>query len=667
MKLKGKIVLITAIIIVIAIVFQGIFSIMATRNTLESVITLQLEDQMENLDKEMLSAVEMIEITKGALNEKNIALTQAIAELIATDTSYLETNKMVALATSLGVEEIHVTDGKGVLLYGNITGFYGFDFNTSDQTLPFVDLIGKRGASLAQEPSPRGTDNTLFQYIGVSRIDESGVVQIGIEPTAVQTLLSNLDIQGAIENLVIGDGGFAMIIDENGIVRNHVNPEIVGQEAASLGWVEDLYKSSNTLMTISNESKSYYALSRPSGPLTLIVTYPKEGVDELIFQALLNNAVVILVTIVLLIFIIQWIIGKWVSKPIKQIQVGMQQVGVGDFTTVISYQSKDEIGSLSDDFSKMSENIKRLIRETVERISSVEASSIKINDNVDGLTQSSSEVTHAIEEIAHGATEMASNVNDRLTAGHTLGSSINQMFSKLTEAKSVSDDMVAVNIKGRDKIQKLQDVFNLTVQNTQSVAQNVGTLTMRSREIENIVDTIQGISEQTNLLALNASIEAARAGEAGRGFAVVADEIRKLAEQSSKSAREINDIIGAIVGVVDGTSVNVTQTQESVETAKTSLFETVGVFDTMEHSVVQVEEIIGAFILEVKHVDALKIELIASLESMAAISEESAASTEEINASTEEQLSRVTEIGHAIETLNEDIVNLSREMLKFKI
>ena len=70
---------------------------------------------------------------------------------------------------------------------------------------------------------------------------------------------------------------------------------------------------------------------------------------------------------------------------------------------------------------------------------------------------------------------------------------------------------------------------------------------------------------------------------------------------------------------------------------------------------------------EVKHVDTLKVDLIASLESMAAISEESAASTEEINASTEEQLSRVTEIGHAIETLNEDIVNLSKEMLRFKI
>jgi Methyl-accepting chemotaxis protein len=667
MKLKGKIVLITGLIIVLAIVFQGGFNILKTSTSIESVVSLQLIDQLSNIEGQILSASETIQITKDAINEKNIALARSIAKMIQIDPTMLETNKMVALADQLGVSEIHVTDGKGVLIYGNITGFYGFDFNTSEQTLPFVDLIGKRDAALAQEPSPRGTDNVLFQYIGVARIDEPGVVQIGIEPTAITELLNKLDIQHALEKLIIGEGGYGLIMDSSGVIINHANAEFVGKPSSDIPWLDKTMANGEKIETITDNGDSAYAISKKYGDLTLVVTYPRSQIQSIVRSIIINNVVIIFVAIVLLIIIIQTIIGKWVSKPLEKIQHSMSQVGDGNFTVAIDYHSKDEIGALSADFEKMTANVKRLIMETANGIQSVANSSERINENVDGLMNSSNEVTKAIEEIAHGSTEMASNVNDRLITGQSLGTSINQIFEKLTEVKTVSDEMVTNNQNGRDKIMNLKDVFQETVKNTGEVADNVGTLTTSSKEIENIVDTIRGISEQTNLLALNASIEAARAGEAGRGFAVVADEIRKLAEQSSTSAQEINSIIAKIVSVVDNTSKTVDVTQSSVRTAQLNLDETVVVFDNIDGSVNNVGSIISVFIEETRQIETLKDDLISSLESMAAISEQSAASTEEINASTEEQYSRVTEIGQAIETLNEEISKLSDEMGRFKV
>lgn len=87
------------------------------------------------------------------------------------------------------------------------------------------------------------------------------------------------------------------------------------------------------------------------------------------------------------------------------------------------------------------------------------------------------------------------------------------------------------------------------------ISQELSTVSNQTREnlkkTDEIVQIIRHISDQSKILGLNAAIESARAGEYGRGFSVVAEEIRRLAEQSYTSAKQVTNILGEITRYID--------------------------------------------------------------------------------------------------------------------
>jgi methyl-accepting chemotaxis protein len=157
----------------------------------------------------------------------------------------------------------------------------------------------------------------------------------------------------------------------------------------------------------------------------------------------------------------------------------------------------------------------------------------------------------------------------------------NEMVNELLKVKDISYEFKTSSylskksvLDGKNNIEELLTTINDLKENIKENNQLSENLILSFGEIEMIIASIEAITKQTNLLALNASIEAARAGEHGRGFMVVAEEVKKLALQSSYSAKEISKILINIKEQADKTNKSTKRSEFQINASK-DIFESV--------------------------------------------------------------------------------------------
>ncbi|MCM3740262.1 methyl-accepting chemotaxis protein [Oceanobacillus luteolus] len=487
-----------------------------------------------------------------------------------------------------------------------------------------------------------------------------GTAGIDVSTTSLLELMN--DIQ-------IGDNGYAVVIDESGNFITHPDQSKLSESISEQAYYQDIMAAGEQGLIRSSVNGEDMIIGFVKNPTTdwIIAGFIHEAefaskASVIMVPILITLGIVLIVAIIAAVLVANRLI-----KPIKKLQSSMQKVEAGDLTATIILNREDEIGQLSKSFNHMVSEMRKVI----DRIS---FSSNKVSDAAQNLVASSEEnsasayeVARTMEEIAAGASNQADLTEQNAKAFGELSQMINEIKDKNEQMYEKARDMDRLSSSGIETIQSLAARSAETSQVSEEVVGAIEQLNEKSTNIHSIVDKISTIASQTNLLALNASIEAARAGEHGHGFAVVANEVGKLAEQTTNALKDVAAIISEMQEMTKESVELVKHTMQLFEQQTESVGDTGQAFLAISNSVKENNDMTEQIVKLTNAIVDMEKALVANTKDYASISEETAAGTEEISASVEQQTASMEQLTNLATELESIANTMQKEINNFKI
>lgn len=507
----------------------------------------------------------------------------------------------------------------------------------------------------------------------------------GLNVDAALNRSGNIILNQAYLETLIGDvrindldSSYAYVVGSDGTMIYHPDESKVGQPVenpAIKQVVADLEagKEQQDGMAIyefrgAEKYAAYYVTSNKAA--ILVITADRGDIlsaKDAIYARAGGAAIIIFIVL----GIISFLIASKMTRPIVEITNVIKRFSSLNFaespTTIRISKRKDETGQMARAIGDLREKLVTIVSQIKSQSELLYNASTELDTNASHTTSTVGNVETAVNEIATGATNQASETQKATDDIVNMGNMIEHTNSQVENLTSTANLMRESSEEAAATLKELDNINQQAIASIDVIYEQTNITNISALKIKEATTLISSIAEETNLLSLNASIEAARAGEAGRGFAVVASQIQKLADQSNESANQIDQIIHALIEDSEKAVKTMDEVKTIMNLQSENVHKTGQVFEQVRDGISSSISGVGEIATRTTQLDKARGDVVDVVQNLTAIAQQNAASTEETSASVMEVCNVMQEIMENANRLKEIASILEENMNSFTL
>jgi len=274
--------------------------------------------------------------------------------------------KLEKVKEFLDVDEVHVSDKKGILIASIPHKYKGFDMSLTKQTKPFMAAITNPKFELAQDPMLRGANDGIFQYAGVARIETPGIVEIGFKPERLEEATKLADIRNISEGFRIGKSGSIIIIKNDKIISSGITKtnDLKDLEKDIINFSKKPHKS----FKIKYDGTKYVCLSDNWNGYTIVGILPASEMylsrNSVVKSLIIVNFILFAIIFILIFILLQ----RVVISAIYKVNNSLGKITDGDLNEKVDVKNSEEFEMLSDGINTTVDALKRAIDAETKRL-----------------------------------------------------------------------------------------------------------------------------------------------------------------------------------------------------------------------------------------------------------------------------------------------------------